>query len=145
MPDAMTFPDNWEDFINDYSFKDTEEIYTNGSELIPVFRVKQLIDHYFLFSDKFSYDCGKPLTNEMIEGLRRNQEELEKRVEKIAKELTEEKKRKIAELKAEIAFLRANGASIPTTMPPPRPVKYVPYCGMDGKIDFFSQDGDRLK
>ena len=61
------------------------------------------------------------------------------------KELIEENKKKIAKLDAEIAFLRANGASIPATTPPPKPIKYVPYCGMDGKIEFFSQDGDRLK
>ena len=82
MLDAMTFPDNWEDFINDYSFEDTEEIYTNCSALIPVFRVKQLIDHYFLFSNKFSYDPEDPSINKITEDLRKNQEELGKRIEK---------------------------------------------------------------
>lgn len=41
----MTFPDDWREFLRDFSFKDTEEIYTNGCELIPVFRVEQLIEH----------------------------------------------------------------------------------------------------
>ena len=41
----MNFPDDWREFLHDYSFKDTEEIYTNGSELMPVFRVEQLIEH----------------------------------------------------------------------------------------------------
>lgn len=45
MNDCMMFPDDWREFLKSYSFKDTEELYTNGSELIPVFRVEQLIEH----------------------------------------------------------------------------------------------------
>lgn len=45
MPDCMMFPSDWRDFIKDYSFIDTEHIYTNGSELIQVLRVNQLIEH----------------------------------------------------------------------------------------------------
>ena len=45
MADCMTFPEDWRDFLRDYSFRDSEEVYTNGSELIPVFRVEQLIEH----------------------------------------------------------------------------------------------------
>jgi len=46
--DQMTFPDyfNFMDFIKKYSFNDKEEIYTNGADLIPVFRVEQAWDHY---------------------------------------------------------------------------------------------------
>jgi hypothetical protein len=43
----MMFPKNWEKFIEDYSFKDKEEVYTNGSVLVPVFRVEQMVEHYF--------------------------------------------------------------------------------------------------
>ena len=46
MTDQMTFPDNFKDFIKDYSFKDKEEIYTNGVDLIPTFRVEQAWEHY---------------------------------------------------------------------------------------------------
>ena len=42
----MSYPETIEEFIKQYSFKDTEEIYTNGTELIPVFRVMQAIEHY---------------------------------------------------------------------------------------------------
>ena len=42
----MTFPNSFEDFIKQYEFKDTEEIYTNGIELIPSFRVMQAWEHY---------------------------------------------------------------------------------------------------
>lgn len=48
MSDMMPTPDNWKDFVKEYSFKDKEEIYTNGSELIPVFRVEQMKEHYFV-------------------------------------------------------------------------------------------------
>ena len=47
MTDMMqTFPRTFMEFIKEYSFKDEEEIYTNGIDLIPVFRVEQAWDHY---------------------------------------------------------------------------------------------------
>lgn len=46
MADQMTYPKNPMDFIKGYSFRDKEEVYTNGAELIPVFRVEQMIEHY---------------------------------------------------------------------------------------------------
>ena len=41
MSDCMVFPNTWEEFEQGYGFVDSEEIYTNGSRLIPSFRVKQ--------------------------------------------------------------------------------------------------------
>lgn len=41
----MTFPDTFEEFAEQYKIVDTEHIYTNGTDLIPVFRVKQWLDH----------------------------------------------------------------------------------------------------
>ena len=41
----MQFPNTFEEFIKSYSFVDDKEIYTNGSELIPTFRLKQWIEH----------------------------------------------------------------------------------------------------
>lgn len=46
MADQMTFPDSFMDFIREYAFNDKEKIYTNGSDLISVFRVEQAWDHY---------------------------------------------------------------------------------------------------
>ena len=46
MAECMEFPKNILDFINDYSFEDRDEVYTNGSELIQVFRVVQALEHY---------------------------------------------------------------------------------------------------
>ena len=45
--DCMEFPNDIKDFIKNYSFKDKEERYTNGSMLISVFRVKQMLEYYF--------------------------------------------------------------------------------------------------
>lgn len=42
----MNYPDNPIDFVKQYSFSDKKRVYTNGSELISVFRVGQLIEHY---------------------------------------------------------------------------------------------------
>ena len=41
----MKFSENPKEFLEKYSFVDKEEIYTNGVELIPVFRVEQLLEH----------------------------------------------------------------------------------------------------
>lgn len=55
--DIMDFPDRWEDFIERYNFADKHEIYTNGAKLIPVFRVEQMVGHYFE-SDEGIVRCG---------------------------------------------------------------------------------------
>ena len=41
----MIFPNTIEEYFKDYAFIDEEQIYTNGSELIPTFRVKQWEEH----------------------------------------------------------------------------------------------------
>ena len=46
MSECMPIPDNWKDFVKEYSFKDIREIYTNGSWLIPTFRVEQMMEHF---------------------------------------------------------------------------------------------------
>lgn len=43
--EMMDFPNTFDEFAKDYGFRDKKEIYTNGSELIPVFRVKQWLEH----------------------------------------------------------------------------------------------------
>lgn len=47
MADCMMFPNDWKKFLTEYSFIDHKEFYTNGSRLIPTFRVEQMIEHYF--------------------------------------------------------------------------------------------------
>ena len=46
MAECMTFPSTWEQFLHDYEFEDSRRIYTNGSRLIPSFRVKQMMEHF---------------------------------------------------------------------------------------------------
>lgn len=45
MADMMTFSDTVEEFMEQYKITDTEHIYTNGTELVPIFRMKQWFDH----------------------------------------------------------------------------------------------------
>lgn len=45
MNDCMTFPDTVEEFMEQYKVVDTEHIYTNGSEFVPIFRMKQWLEH----------------------------------------------------------------------------------------------------
>lgn len=47
MADAMIFPDTFEEFVKIFGFVDSKEYYTNGSELIQVFRVEQWLEHEF--------------------------------------------------------------------------------------------------
>ncbi len=45
MSDLMTFPNTVEEFMEQYKIIDTEQIYTNGAELVPIFRMKQWFEH----------------------------------------------------------------------------------------------------
>jgi len=45
MEEMMDFPKTWEEFVEYYGFRDEEQVYTNGSVLIPVFRVEQWLEH----------------------------------------------------------------------------------------------------
>lgn len=50
----MRFPNTWEEFEKDYGFEDSKQIYTNGSKLIPTFRVKQWLEHFIPELDKWN-------------------------------------------------------------------------------------------
>lgn len=64
---SMEFPKTFDEFANDYGFTDDKEIYTNGSHLIPVFRVKQWLEHI----EQQSEDCvSRAQAIEWIENLR---------------------------------------------------------------------------
>jgi hypothetical protein len=45
MAECMTFPATFDEFAEEYKITDTKEVYTNGGELIPIFRVKQWLEH----------------------------------------------------------------------------------------------------
>ena len=44
MADLMTFPNTVDKFMEQYKIVDTDEVYTNGAELVPIFRMKQWFD-----------------------------------------------------------------------------------------------------
>lgn len=39
--EVMQFPETIQEFLKQYKIVDTEQVYTNGTELIPIFRVLQ--------------------------------------------------------------------------------------------------------
>lgn len=47
----MEFPETFDEFADTYGLVDTEEVYTNGSQLIPVFRAKQWLEHIGALSE----------------------------------------------------------------------------------------------
>lgn len=67
MADAMTFPKTVDEFMEQYKIVDVEEVYTNGAELVPIFRMKQWFEHsdkhgkwhnrYYYRKASNSYDC----------------------------------------------------------------------------------------
>lgn len=45
MADCMKFPDTVEEFMEQYKVTDYKHIYTNGTEFVPIFRMKQWFGH----------------------------------------------------------------------------------------------------
>ena len=45
MSEAMTFPETVEEFMEQYKIVDNEQVYTNGAELVPIFRMRQWFEH----------------------------------------------------------------------------------------------------
>lgn len=61
--EQMDFPNTFDEFAKDYGFKDKNEIYTNGSELIPIFRVKQWLEHISTTKNDLGVDCNNCKNN----------------------------------------------------------------------------------
>lgn len=45
MGDMMKFPATVEEFMEEHKMVDTEQIYSNGTEFVPIFRMKQWFEH----------------------------------------------------------------------------------------------------
>jgi len=45
MSDLMYFPDTVDEFMELYKMTDTKEVYSNGTEYVPIFRMKQWFEH----------------------------------------------------------------------------------------------------
>ena len=46
MSDMQKFDDNIIENLLMFSFKDDEQFYTNGAELVPLYRVVQILEHF---------------------------------------------------------------------------------------------------
>ena len=45
MSDMMTFPASVEELVEQYKMIDTEDVYSNGTEYVPIDRMKQWFEH----------------------------------------------------------------------------------------------------
>ena len=45
MGDMMTFPASVEEFMEQYKMTDTNHVYSNGTEYVPIYRMKQWFEH----------------------------------------------------------------------------------------------------
>ena len=45
MGNMMTFPATVEEFMEQYKMTDTEHVYSNGTEYVPIYRMKQWFEH----------------------------------------------------------------------------------------------------
>ncbi len=45
MGETMNFPDTVDEFMDMYKIVDVEDVYTNGIDMIPIFRMRQWLDH----------------------------------------------------------------------------------------------------
>jgi len=43
---CMAFPETVEEFMEQYKIVDRDEVYSNGSELVPIFRMKQWFEQH---------------------------------------------------------------------------------------------------
>ncbi len=62
MNEEMEFPETFEEFAKEYGFQDEKEVYTNGSDLIQIFRVKQWLENdnkLRKIEIDTAYECGK--------------------------------------------------------------------------------------
>ena len=57
MADYMKFPEKFDEFAKQYKIVDKEEVYTNGADLIPIFRVKQWLEERTDMNKKKSIIC----------------------------------------------------------------------------------------
>lgn len=78
MAEKMEFPNTLDEFIRQYSFIDEEQIYTNGIELISVFRIRQWEEHKKEENQELRklFEIGKEQYNDLVEEKEELQEQL---------------------------------------------------------------------
>lgn len=62
---AMTFPDTVDEFMEQYKSIDTECVYSNGIEYVPIFRMKQWFEHLKV-KPKTNADIIRSMTDEEL-------------------------------------------------------------------------------
>lgn len=63
MANVMEFPDTVEEFMNLYKVVDSDYVYSNGVEFVPIYRMKQWFEHLRL---KTNADCIRSMSNEEL-------------------------------------------------------------------------------
>lgn len=67
MGEMMTFPETIQEFLEQHKIVDTEQVYTNGAELVPIFRVLQWYDaHITPAKPQTNADKIRQLTDEEL-------------------------------------------------------------------------------
>ena len=66
MSDMMDFPKTVEEFMEMYKMVDTDEVYSNGTEYVPIFRMKQWFEHQRTSNAHPTHECVEP-THECVE------------------------------------------------------------------------------
>ena len=62
MGEIMQFPETVEEFMQQYKITDTQQVYTSGTELVPIFRMKQWFEahkqHWIPCSERMPEEKG---------------------------------------------------------------------------------------
>jgi hypothetical protein len=95
----MRFPDTVEEFMEQYKMTDTKQVYSNGTEYVPIFRMEQWFEHEK--AQLFSEDATKDAISRQAA-----LDALDKRFDNIPMEQT-----------AEILMLRKDLRELPTIQP----------------------------
>lgn len=66
MSDMMDFPKTVEEFMEMYKMVDTDEVYSNGTEYVPIFRMKQWFEHQRTSNALPTHECVEP-THECVD------------------------------------------------------------------------------
>nr|DAL39433.1 MAG TPA_asm: Protein of unknown function (DUF551) [Caudoviricetes sp.] len=62
MGEIMQLPETVEEFMQQYKIVDTQQVYTNGTELVPIFRMKQWIEAH----KRRWIPCSERLPEELV-------------------------------------------------------------------------------
>lgn len=86
---CMKFPDSVDEFMEEYKMVDTEHIYSNGTEYVPIFRMKQWFEYIIgvinadieMTNVQDDYSCGlrngMRLSKQLLDGKKPEFEKVE--------------------------------------------------------------------